>query len=299
MAIKDHNDAPNSEIYWEGLADEAANEKFQFKSAFGNGDFQVESSLCLREIVSQIASISYLTAATTDIAKAVGDGIFSRDRYAELQLYLPSGAVNFPEAISELINLVQNDFLLGDLITLPSRMRFALKIARTLATNPQDGRISEAAFCDAWTYVASGLVEAIVLCDHLQNKQHKVFYDFGTTLNLLEDVLADKKPCIDGHNEISIPNWAERRAAKRYKCNVPVWIATGANLQVATIRDFSLTGLGLSGCYEVQEGAEISIQRKDAKVLSGRIVWKKESRIGVKLDQSLLSDDPLIRSLRN
>jgi len=270
-------------------------DRFQFKDPVKASQSLSQIGITLPEIMSQLLSISYLTAAVTDITKAVEDGSLSRSKYRDLELYLPAGITLLPGSIAKVLRHCGEHTITGDLATLPSRLKFALRMSRIVIASPDDKRVDAAAFASAWTFVASGLVEALALCDHLQTSSGRNNINVKGAEKLLAEVLNGERPCINRFNNISIPDWAERRDEKRHKCEIPVKVHSVHGQQDAILTDLSRTGLGLSGCESLEPGDQIGINKQTGSVLSGRVVRHKDGRTGVKLKWVLGADDPWLR----
>lgn len=295
--MSDYQDIPefNSELDTDLALSLMEGDRFEFKDPVKAGQSSSPIGITLPEIMSQLLSISYLTAAVTDITKAVEDGSLSRSRYRDLELYLPAGTALLPEAVAKVLRHSSEYTITGDLVTLPSRVRFALRMSRIVIASPDDERVDGAALASAWTFVASGLVEALALCDHLQKSNGRNNIDVSSAEKLLDDVLKGERPCINRFNNISIPDWAERRDEKRHQCEVPVKVHSVRGQQDAILSDLSRTGLGLSGCERLEPGDQVRIDRQTGSVLSGRVVRHKDGRTGVKLKWVLDVDDPWLR----
>jgi len=273
----------------------AEGDRFQFKDPVKAGQSSSQIGITLPEIMSQLLSIAYLTAAVTDITKAVEDGSLPRSRYRDLELYLPAGIALLPEAIASVLRHSREYTVTGDLATLPSRLKFTLRMSRIVIKTPEDERVDGAALASAWSFVASGLVEALALCDHLQKSNGGHNLDVSRAEKLLDDVLKGERPCINRFNNISIPDWAERRDEKRHQCKIPVKVHSVQGQHDAILTDLSRTGFGLSGSKQLAPGDKVRIDRQIGSALSGRVVRHNDGKTGVKLKWVLAADDPWLR----
>ncbi len=271
------------------------NDRFQFKDPVKVGQSLSQIGITLPEIMSQLLSISYLTAAVTDITKAIEDGSLPRSRFRDLELYLPAGIALLPEAIAKVLRHSSDYTVTGDLVTLPSRLKFALRMSRIVITSPDDERVDAAALASAWTFVANGLVEALSLCNHLQRSNGRNNIDVKGAEKLLAGVLKGERPCINRYNNISIPDWAERRDDERHQCEIAVKVHSVHGNQDGILTDLSRTGMGLSGCEQLAPGDQIRISRQTGSVLSGRVVRQANGKTGVRLKWVLGADDPWLQ----
>ncbi|MGI9514061.1 MAG: PilZ domain-containing protein [Anderseniella sp.] len=247
----------------------------------------------LSNAVGNVAGNAYLTAATTDLAMAVEKTMTARESYADLQLYMPTEAGDLRKPLAVLLRAVGGDYVLGDIMLLPARMRFGLRMAAKLAMEPEDPRISTDVFADAWTHIARGMLEAVHLCEHVQSRCEKRMYDLSLPAGLLTNVLAGKHPCLDRDGNLSVPNWAERRGSKRYPCRVEVDVVSERQTQTGILRNFSAEGLGITGLSGFAMNERVTVKRIDGDDISGCIQRIDEKWTGVLMDKALFFDDPL------
>ncbi len=249
--------------------------------------------------IGNVAGIAYLTAATTDLAIAVDETMTSRDSYADLQLYLPTEVGDLRKPLASLLKNVDDDYDLGDIMLLPARMQFGMRMATKLASDPADQRISSDVFADAWKHIASGMLEASDLCDHVQSKCEQKIYDLSLPAGLLSNVLSGKHPCLDRSGRLSVPNWAERRGSKRYPCRVEVSVVSERRTQPGTIKNFSAEGLGITGLSGFEINEKVTIKRVVGDDITGRIQRIDKNWTGVVMDKGLFFDDPFYSLVSN
>ena len=231
--------------------------------------------------VGNVAGNAYLTAATTDLAMAVDKTMTSRESYADLQLYLPTEARDLRKPLAVLLRTVGEEYVLGDIMLLPARMQFGLRMAAKLATDPEDPRISTDVFADAWKHIARGMLEAANLCEHVQSRCEKRMYDLSLPAGLLTNVLAGKHPCLDRDGNLSVPNWAERRGSKRYPCRVEVTVVSERQAQTGILKNFSAEGLGITGLSGFEMNERVTVKRIVGDDISGHIQRIDENWTGV------------------
>jgi hypothetical protein len=242
--------------------------------------------------IGNLAGNAYLTAATTDLAIAVDKAMATRQSYADLQLYLPIEANDLRKPLATLLKIVDEDYDLGDIMLLPARMQFGMRMAAQLAADPAEERISGDVFADAWKHIASGMLEAVGLCDHVQKKCGNQSYDLSLPAGLLSNVLAGKHPCLDRDGRLSVPNWAERRGSKRYPCRVEVSVVSKRQTQPGTIRNFSAEGLGITGLSGFEVNEKVTVKRAVGDDITGRIQRIDKNWTGFVMDKGLYFDDP-------
>ena len=243
--------------------------------------------------IGSVAGNAYLTAATTDLAMAVDKTMTPRGSYANLQLYLPTEASHLRKPLAVLLRLAREDFVLGDIMLLPARMQFGLRMAARLAADPEDPRISPDVFADAWKHIARGMLEAADLCEHVQSQYEKRVYDLSLPAGLLNNVQAGKHPCLDRSGNLSVPNWAERRGSKRYPCQVEVTVVSEQQSQTGMLKNFSAEGLGITGLSGFEMNERVVVKRIVGDDIPGRIQRIDDKWTGVLMDKALFFDDPL------
>lgn len=242
--------------------------------------------------IGNVAGNAYLTAATTDLAIAVDKAVASRESYADLQLYLPTEASDLRKPLTTLLKIVDEDYDLGDIMLLPARMQFGMRMAAKLASDPADERISGDVFADAWKHTARGMLEAVDLSVHVQGKYGKQVHDLSLPAGLLSNVLDGKHPCLDRDGRLSVPNWAERRGSKRYPCRVEVSVVSERQTQSGIVRNFSAEGLGITGLSGFEFDEKVTVKRLVGDDITGRIQRADENWTGVVMDKGLYFDDP-------
>ncbi len=261
-----------------------------------------KSPISTHEVSNAIGSIAgnaYLTAATTDLAMAVDKTMIARESYADLQLYLPTEASDLRKPLAVLLKIVAEDFVLGDIMLLPARMQFGLRMAAKLASDPEDPRISTDVFADAWKHIARGMLEAADLCEQVQSRCEKRIHDLSLPAGLLNNVLAGKHPCLDRAGNLSVPNWAERRGSKRYPCLVEVTVVSQRQTQSGMLKNFSAEGLGITGLSGFEMNEKVIVKRIVGDDISGRIQRSDKIWTGVLMDKALFFDDPLYSLVGN
>lgn len=273
---------------------------FEFQSArHGAAEADANSSSApwnLQEVstaIGNVAGNAYLTAATTDLAISVDKGLADREKYADLQLYLPTEVNDLRKPLATLLKIVGKDYVFGDMMLLPARMQFGMRMAAMLTADPADQRISSDVFADAWKHIAGGMLEAAGLCDQVQTRCEKRIHDLSVPKQLLNGVLAGKHPCMDRTGKLSVPNWAERRGSRRYPCNIDVSVVSEQQAQTGAIKNFSDRGLGITGLSGFEINEKVTVKRQDGDDILGRIQRVDKTWVGVLMDKALFFDDPL------
>ena len=100
-------------------------------------------------------------------------------------------------------------------------------------------------------------------------------------------------PCLDRTGHITIPGVAERRAEARHIVDRPVEVSTDSGSFAAVLSNATAIGLGLEAAVALQAGTEVTVWISEECGLVGVVRWCKGGRIGVRLLEPLLPDDPL------
>lgn len=102
------------------------------------------------------------------------------------------------------------------------------------------------------------------------------------------------EPCVDDQGLVALPVLPQRRMAPRFtllqNCTV---ICHRSEFRALAI-DISAGGMGLSGAPTIGLKETVQITLKTGRRFKGMIVWQKSGKLGVRFNQPLLPNDPLI-----
>jgi hypothetical protein len=269
-------------------------QSFDFVDKVANQTAAEKPHRCESEVLSAIIGVAYLCAATADIANAVNDGVIEQSRYNQLELYLPTCDENFFLAHQDLIEHANSCGISNDLLTLGERIRFGIRAGNMLIRDNFDDRVPPSAFSDSWSHICQGMLAAIEICISQGLQSGNKYKDLEQPRLLLEQVCAGKRPCFDKSLNVSVPSWAERRAAPRIDCEVSAWIRGEEVLEPVIIQDISRTGLGLKEYSGEALSGRIEIVINSHRTLFGTVVWYQNGAAGVNLETALDRDDELL-----
>ena len=88
--------------------------------------------------------------------------------------------------------------------------------------------------------------------------------------------------------------WGERRRHQRFDVDVVAIARSSEGEARVRIIDISVGGVCIQGMPPMAEGAAISLRLQDERSMSGKIRWQTAGRTGVRFDNELLPDDPLL-----
>jgi hypothetical protein len=108
-----------------------------------------------------------------------------------------------------------------------------------------------------------------------------------------------ERPCVDAAGNVCVPGWAESRLAKRVNVNQKAIAYYRGLQQTITLENASLTGIGIQGLEQPIPGRLISVILSTGETLTGMIVWAHGRACGIKLNEPVKDDHPLLRSKPN
>ena len=93
-----------------------------------------------------------------------------------------------------------------------------------------------------------------------------------------------------------MPNWAERRRWERQESNMSCIVTAHRDRRAAIIRNVSLGGALVDNMPPLARMTAVTIEMANGRVLTAKVMWSRDNSIGVKFDQQLQYNDPLIAS---
>jgi hypothetical protein len=112
---------------------------------------------------------------------------------------------------------------------------------------------------------------------------------------LLRQVSSGKSPCVDDMGNILLAELPQRRRAPRFSLQQNCSLGFRGIKYRAFTRDISIQGVGLTGCPHLRLRERAEVELRNGRRLSGIVIWSKDGRVGIKFDQHLPWNDPLIR----
>ncbi len=92
----------------------------------------------------------------------------------------------------------------------------------------------------------------------------------------------------------ALPDWVQRRRWDRRNFNMKCRVAFKGRVHLATIRNISLGGALLDNMPALLRGTPLEITTEDSRALRASVMWARDGALGVKFDEQLLYNDPLI-----
>lgn len=110
---------------------------------------------------------------------------------------------------------------------------------------------------------------------------------------LLRDVAGGASPLIDRNGRIFLPELPQRRAPVRKLVNLPCVVECKGKESRAVVSNVNAGGFGLIGAPNLSPRSVVVIEVA-GRCLSGTAVWVSGTSAGIKFDQILKDDDPLL-----
>lgn len=93
-----------------------------------------------------------------------------------------------------------------------------------------------------------------------------------------------------------MPNWAERRRWERQDSNMSCVVTVLGERRAAIMRNVSLGGALVDNMPVLARMTPVTIEMANGRSLMAKVMWSRDSSIGVKFDQQLQYNDPLVVS---
>lgn len=110
---------------------------------------------------------------------------------------------------------------------------------------------------------------------------------------LLRDVAAGASPLIDRDGRIFLPELPQRRAPLRKQVNLPCVVECKGKEGKAIVTNISAGGVGVVGLQGLSPRSVVVVEIA-GRCFSGLAVWVSGTSAGIKFDQSLKDEDPLL-----
>lgn len=94
----------------------------------------------------------------------------------------------------------------------------------------------------------------------------------------------------------ALPDWVQRRRWDRRAVNIKCMIALRGGSKPAVIRNLSMGGALLDEVPALVRGARVVLTLETGRQLDAQVMWSRGATAGVKFDDQLLLDDPLIEN---
>lgn len=110
---------------------------------------------------------------------------------------------------------------------------------------------------------------------------------------LLRDVAAGASPLVDRDGRIFLPDLPQRRAPLRKAVNLPCVVECKGKETKATVSNINAGGVGITGAPNLSPRSVVVVE-VSGRCFSGTAVWVSGTSAGIKFDQPLKDDDPLL-----
>jgi hypothetical protein len=265
---------------------------------FAKNDANEDIPLLLAGLLEEILNSALLTAATASIANwmlAKKDGT----NRSNLTCYLPPIPAFFQQSLLKVCVHI-------DLFSVSSRLREyydRLELLRSLTLRfaahceepgAHDPVGIEVLSC-AWQELAgacraavSELGEQLGEDGAMRNNEryHKV-------LEVLSEIELGYHPCVSADGVVTVPFWLERRALRRQQMNLQAYIVVGESIEKVAVLNASDKGIGVLGLANANTGTKVHLLVRPGFSIDGKVVWVKDGRAGIALEQPLPADSSL------
>ena len=263
-------------------------------------------SRILQAVLVEIEQAGVFTAVSMSIASAllVRNGV--KISPSHLQSYGPAKAQIFPAVAAPLLSSNLGLSNLGPVQDYYARLEFAQRLSQTVlaleASVPAASRLNEVEKLeDAWRYVcrASLTASSVIRSCLAELGAEAPPVANRAAAALLSAAERGDRPCVDPAGNVTVPGWAENRRAKRVSVSRQATIYYRGAKQAVVVDNVSATGLGLKGLEGGIPGRMISIVLDSGESLSGMIMWSRGTAAGIKLDEQLSEDHPILHAVMN
>ena len=255
----------------------------------------------LKAVLVEIEHGQVLVAVSASIATALMEDEAGRPAARDMLCYTPAPPLIYPSVVASLMA----DADIESILAVPSyytRLEFAQRLTQnfveiTPAELQAERRVEGEKLEDAWRRVCAAAIDAARTIRQLLAEDG---YSVASPPHrhaeaLLIAAQRGERPCVDAAGCITVPGWAESRASKRIAVGLQVRALYRGNEQSTVLDNASVSGCGLSGLEGGIPGRLISIKGPGFETLTGVIIWDRGGRTGIKLDNPLRDDHPLLR----
>ena len=249
-------------------------------------------------LLEEIVNSALLTAATASIANwmlAKKDGT-SR---SNLTCYLPPVPAFFQQSLLKLCVHI-------DMFSVSSRLREyydRLELLRNLtlrfaAQSEEPGAhdsVGIEVLSGAWQELAgvcraavSELGEQLAEDETTRNNER-----YLKVLEVLSEIELGYHPCVSTDGVVTVPFWLERRTLRRKQMNLQAYIVVGESIEKVAVLNASDKGIGVLGLSNVSAGTKVHLLVRPGFSIDGQVVWAKDGRAGIALEQSLPAESSL------
>lgn len=257
----------------------------------------------LQSIATELHEFGAVLAIVTSIANVAEAQVFPHFDVTCIRAFTPNCSLLVSRALETAARCEEFTTLAQQGQTLRVRLSLARRVTRTYLDNVVhiDGQIlcPIEIVADAWRRTCSaalallGLIEAARAAGRGEGSGQETAAT--SSAMLLREAAGGGWPCVDAAGQLQVPGWAERRTGVRRKISLAAIATIGPHHYPASIRDISLTGVGVSiDGVVARPGSDITLLLADGRRLSGTVRWSAAGRIGIAFHEALSPAEDLL-----
>jgi hypothetical protein len=149
---------------------------------------------------------------------------------------------------------------------------------------------------EQWRELSRLAIAALKLIDPDSRQRLNLLYvENGRILvQFLQEAVDGSTRRVNAWGEIKLPELAQRRQAPRLESRQNCRVIVDGRAVPAQLQDISRQGLGVQCNHEFKDNQILIVEFQDGRRLKGSVVWRKDNRFGLQLNQSLEASDPLL-----
>jgi hypothetical protein len=110
----------------------------------------------------------------------------------------------------------------------------------------------------------------------------------------LKEAATGSRTCVNQYGEVALPLLPQRRRLQRYMLLQSCKIFSQGTASIAFAREVSKNGLGVDCERDFSLRDAVVVVLRSGRKMPGLIVWCKDGKAGIRFDNQLSDDDPLI-----
>lgn len=110
----------------------------------------------------------------------------------------------------------------------------------------------------------------------------------------LKEAMGGLRTCVNQHGEVALPLLPQRRQMPKYVVLQPCKVFSQESASTAFARDVSKNDLTIDCDRNFRLKDAVVVVLRNGRKLPGLIVWSKDGKSGIRFDNPLSDDDPLI-----
>lgn len=262
------------------------------RSHLAQGDASEDIRPLLAGLLEELLNSALLTAATASIANWILVKSDSSSRKS-LSSYIPPPPLFFQQSLLKLCVHIDTFPLSSQLREYYDRLEFlrniTLRFAEHCEASGVDEPIGIEVLACAWQELAGGcrtaiseLGEQLTDIPAMRNTER-----YLKVLEVLSEIEIGYHPCVSSDGMVTVPFWAERRSLKRKQLNLQAYIVVGDSIEKVAVLNASEMGIGVMGLVNAHVNTLVHLLVRPGLSISGKVVWVKDDRAGIILEQPL------------